>query len=142
MTDQNPAHQHTAHTTALKKPRSTTAALVRRRFNPDFIAEIHAQLREAFGLSENDTLPDVFRVPVAVPLKIGIKQDLQNRYGLRDPKHPPMQAPRQGAEALLHLHPVPSRHPEREDTLRHDPQARAAHHRQGPVRRPDQTEMA
>ena len=88
MTDQTPTRQHTAGNTTLKKPRSTADALARRRFKPQFIQGLRAQLREAFGLSADDTLPDVFRVPVAVPLKIGIKQDLQNRYGIRDPKHP------------------------------------------------------
>ncbi len=73
-----------------KKPRSTSGSpgMDRRRFKRIFFAEIQAQLREALGLTEDDTLPDVFRVPFAVPLKIGIAPDLQNRYGLRDPKHP------------------------------------------------------
>jgi len=71
---------------AQKTPRDQLIA--RRRFRPEFLAEIQAQLREAFGLAEDDPLPDVFRVPIAVPLKIGIAPDLQNRYRLRNPNHP------------------------------------------------------
>ena len=93
MTEQTPTARPAVSNTS-KKPGSALAtpsqsiAMARRRFSPDFFTGTQTLLREALDLTENDHLPDVFRVPVAVPLKIGIKTDLQNRYGLRDPNHP------------------------------------------------------